>query len=1175
MAAALWGQVEHSAKQIMPWSLMSRGRTVAEHSLLLNYLTSSMPGSLVRSLRRGHFAVSIGILGSLVVRLLIIFSTGLLSLEYHSVANGKDFVFADSVNLAKSVHYTSESSEKWRPLSNSVNFWAILNYNLSYPHGATSQYALQSFASSDYGNYINVTADAQVFEATLENCETFNFTYDTGGTSDTFGISWYRAVPKQYWSTFEPWCYENHVTYGDSGSVAEGLLNEFQNITQHVYKCTNSTQIEEQEDRILITLDTWLSSDQAVTSGMMCEPKYSLTRRTVTNTTGSTGIEDGLNVSAEVKETLDLGNRPFNITSNVVKSMEGERPDGVFDIEANVWYTLLNTTQPQSSLRAFSNTSLAMELSQRVFPGYAAYTIKKDFMDASNETAKGMVVFTENRLCVQELSLRLMEALLALLTLLSIALCFVSPGVFHRDPRSVGGHALILARSPGLNKLLSGYGASSKQALKSRLSGYTALFPQQRSAKDAAIAVTPKDPTKSEVEPSNAGPDELEQRRWWHPIPVTWWFRSSLVAAAIGIIVALEVLLQSSEKHDGLGDVDLDGYQKYAWTFVPTLVMATIGLAFSMVDSTARTLHPFHLLRKGNVGFGELLYDPAGQVSLVAVGRAAWKRHFALLAIMFTGLLAPLLTIVTSGLYTAEPVPLTRNVSLQMRDWFDIENRTVDLSNSVYGDDGEAWTVFQLLQFSNLSYPQWTHGEYAFSSFSADDLLGHDDSVNSTTAAPEGNDNDDGSTTGMSVRARLPAVRGNLNCSLLHYYTDRNFTYDIGTYNVERHTLIPIDPPAGCHTPPYSSNSTRRQIWLSPDTIGQGGGIGQEGAFVAQLEDDYDSVSLAWEEEYIQSTTSVRLCGDGRQHLFYGVGSASGYKAEVFDEFALLHCVPYVQALFVTANISLPDLNLLESEDSQPLIPDEDSAAFLSASASATAMGNADFDTFVSALVNGSVVGGGELSSLVGRGNVDEFRQKLESLYAVYVAQKLHFNYRRDLDRSSSSSSSSDTNATSFLFAADEGTSSKNSTNAAGTMERFVGGAEGPDAVLTDRTRLRLKQSAVSTRILEALIAAMAVCLVAAAVLEGVQLRRVGGAGGRVLPKDPGSVGAKMSLFAEGDAWMRQVPAGAEKWSDRAVARRGLFEGWVFELGWWGGVEEGGGRRFGVDVGRKADQGSL
>ncbi|KKY23988.1 hypothetical protein UCDDS831_g02643 [Diplodia seriata] len=942
-----------------------------------------MPGSLVRSLRRGHFAVSIGILGSLVVRLLIIFSTGLLSLEYHSVANGKDFVFADSVNLAKSVHYTSESSEKWRPLSNSVNFWAILNYNLSYPHGATSQYALQSFASSDDGNYINVTADAQVFEATLENCETFNFTYDTGGTSDTFGISWYRAVPKKYWSTFEPWCYENHVTYGDSGSVAEGLLNEFQNITQHVYKCTNSTQIEEQEDRILITLDTWLSSDQAVTSGMMCEPKYSLTRRTVTNTTGSTGIEDGLNVSAEVKETLDLGNRPFNITSNVVKSMEGERPDGVFDIEANVWYTLLNTTQPQSSLRAFSNTSLAMELSQRVFPGYAAYTIKKDFMDASNETAKGMVVFTENRLCVQELSLRLMEALLALLTLLSIALCFVSPGVFHRDPRSVGGHALILARSPGLNKLLCGYGASSKQALKSRLSGYTALFPQQRSAKDAAIAVTPKDPTKSEVEPSNAGPDELEQRRWWHPIPVTWWFRSSLVAAAIGIIVALEVLLQSSEKHDGLGDVDLDGYQKYAWTFVPTLVMATIGLAFSMIDSTARTLHPFHLLRKGNVGFGELLYDPAGQVSLVAVGRAAWKRHFALLAIMFTGLLAPLLTIVTSGLYTAEPVPLTRNVSLQMRDWFDIENRTVDLSNSVYGDDGEAWTVFQLLQFSNLSYPQWTHGEYAFSSFSADDLLGHDDSVNSTTAAPEGNDNDDGSKTGMSVRARLPAVRGNLNCSLLHYYTDRNFTYDIGTYNVERHTLIPIDPPAGYHTPPYSSNSTRRQIWLSPDTIGQGGGIGQEGAFVAQLEDDYDSVSLAWEEEYIQSTTSVRLCGDGRQHLFYGVGSASGYKAEVFDEFALLHCVPYVQALFVTANISLPDLNLLESEDSQPLIPDEDSAAFLSASASATAMGNADFDTFVSALVNGSVVGGGELSSLVGRGNVDEFRQKLESLYAV------------------------------------------------------------------------------------------------------------------------------------------------------------------------------------------------
>lgn len=149
MAAALWGQVEHSAKQMMPWSLMSRGETVAKHGLLLNYLTSSMPGSLIRSLRRRHFAVSIGISGSLVLRLLIIFSTGLLSLEYRSVTSSRDFVFQDDFDLSKD--YAALEDDGFRPLSNTVNFWATLNYNLSYPHGATSQYALQSFAPSDDG----------------------------------------------------------------------------------------------------------------------------------------------------------------------------------------------------------------------------------------------------------------------------------------------------------------------------------------------------------------------------------------------------------------------------------------------------------------------------------------------------------------------------------------------------------------------------------------------------------------------------------------------------------------------------------------------------------------------------------------------------------------------------------------------------------------------------------------------------------------------------------------------------------------------------------------------------------------------------------------------------------------------------------------------------------------
>lgn len=957
-----------------------------------------------------------------------------------------------------------------------------------------------------------MTADVLVFEASLENCEAFNFTYDTGGSTDTFGISLFRAAPTHLWNELEQWCYEQHTTYGSTDSVADGLLNQFQNLTQHIYKCTNSTPIEEQEDRILITLDTWLSVDQAETSGIMCEPKYSVTRRSVTN---ATGIEDGLSVSPAAQETLGLGSKPFNITSNIIQSMDGEW-SGVFTTQANVWYTMLNTSQPQSSLHAFRNTSLTTELSQAMFASYAAYTIKKDFMDTSNRTANGTVAFTENRLCVQELPLRLMEALLALLALLSVALCFFPPGVFHRDPRPVGAHALILARSPGLASLLSGYGASSKQALSARLSGHTAMFPQRNPPAGAAMTVTARDATKTETD----GADEMEQGQWWHPLPVTWWFRGLLVAVTVAIIVALEVLLQASDRHNGLADVVLEGYQKYAWTLVPSLVMANIGLAFSLVDSTARALHPFRLLRRGRASFADLLYDPAGQVSLVAAARAAWQRHFALLAILLTGLLAPMLTIVTSGLYTAVPVPSTHNATLQMQDWFNLDNRTVSRINTVDNDSGEGRAIFQLVQFSNLSYPQWTHGAYAFSSFSADGL------------PPEA----------TTVRARLPAVRANLNCSLLHYYTHTNFTYGADGFS---YVFVPVDAPAGCHTGHYTSNDTSpRQLWLSVNALNQQGAH-SDGPFVALLEDDYSTASLAFEDQFVSSPETLDVCADGRQHLFYGAGTLTG---DIFD-MALMHCMPYVEALFVTANLSLPGLELATT--GQPLVPDEDSAVFLSSSASATAIGEEEFATFTSALVNGSTHGVGDLATITGRANVDAFSHALESLYAVYAAQNLHFNYRLALDPA--------TNLTSFLFPTDA--SRHNSSNAPGTMEKFII-RDDADAVLTVQQRLRLRQSPISTRILEGLIAAMAVCLIAAAVLETMTL----GLAARVLPKDPGSVAAKMTLFAEGDAWTREVPVGADTWPDRVLVRKGVFEGCLFGLRWCGGGEDGGRTRFGVDV---------
>lgn len=149
MFAALWGQLEQSAKQIMPWSIMNCNETIAKQSLTLNYLTSSILGSLYRSLKGGHFLVSLSICGSLLLRLAIIFSSGLLRLEYKSVTSSGRLRFQDTFDLSKSVHHADRGP--LFPEEKSLGYWSILKYGLSYPSGTTSLSAVQSFTANEDG----------------------------------------------------------------------------------------------------------------------------------------------------------------------------------------------------------------------------------------------------------------------------------------------------------------------------------------------------------------------------------------------------------------------------------------------------------------------------------------------------------------------------------------------------------------------------------------------------------------------------------------------------------------------------------------------------------------------------------------------------------------------------------------------------------------------------------------------------------------------------------------------------------------------------------------------------------------------------------------------------------------------------------------------------------------
>lgn len=963
-----------------------------------------------------------------------------------------------------------------------------------------------------------MTGEIQVFESSLEQCEAFKFTYNTylGGPIDIIDIPMSLVTPGSgsLQEKLRPWCYGSHADYHFGTSVADAFphSSSFVNEASLVYKCTNSTAIEDQDHRILFVIEYYLSSNESEISGFMCEPRYSLTRRAVTNSTRVAVVQDNLSITEAIIETLNLGIKPFYMTTNILTGLDSGA-SYIPDIEWSVWYAMLNATQPQTNLWNFRNTSLVMDLSQRMWKGLAAYIVKHDFTNPSNETINGTVTSTQGRVCVQQLSLRLVEAHIVLLLALIVALCFLRPSIFLRDPTSLGAHSMILAGSPGLLGLFQGYGAASKYSLRTSLSGYLASFPLHLSADSPAIALH-QFREITEVVSEKPTTDIRDRSEWWCPVSVRWWFRMCLMTAILVVLIALEVLVQISNREAGLGDVRLEGYLKYTWSFLPSLVLVLVGLLFSMVDSTARTLHSFQLLRKGRATMKDMLHDPARQISLGAVVCAVRERHFVLLWAIFPSLIAPMLTVITSGLYTVVPVPLNYVAELELTEWFRPESRIID--DIDWKNAGDARRNFILTQYSESSYPKWTQGEYALASFGADNLHGHD-----------GND------SSLYITAHVPAARVNFNCSLIEYYT--NDTYPATQKSDIRPQGLLVDPrPLGCHPPERNDTSGRRDLYLFSSQVVNVDGTEQtsRGYYYALLQERYDD-SIIFEDydesdqDYIDPTS---VCGDKREHHFIGLG----YGMEALS---LLHCVPYVESLWLTAAFALPDLSLIPNV---PITPERDSAVNLSNAAGMTSFMQFIWDDIVVAMINGSS-GLGQLTGLPSDPKNDNIRRiiaALESTVAEYFAQVLHFNYRLPLGDNENNASSS---------SAGQNPLTPDGHPATGTV--------------TDRTRLRLKQNAVSTRILQGLLGLMGACLIASTAL---------GRGARVIPRDPGSIASKMAYFADGEVW-RHVPVGADRWTDEQIKKHGLgISGGRLLLDWWGDDQEDSGdeargNKFAVD----------
>ena len=143
IVAPLWGRVEYRVKQLTPWEAMTRNPIPADKGFLMDYVSIWNVNALLTWLRAKHYVVSVAIVGSLLLKLALIASTALLSLEprriFHTHEMQLNDVFTSFSGDIDQLFLTPEL----------ITTVGVARHNLSYPPGTGASFAVQSFQPID------------------------------------------------------------------------------------------------------------------------------------------------------------------------------------------------------------------------------------------------------------------------------------------------------------------------------------------------------------------------------------------------------------------------------------------------------------------------------------------------------------------------------------------------------------------------------------------------------------------------------------------------------------------------------------------------------------------------------------------------------------------------------------------------------------------------------------------------------------------------------------------------------------------------------------------------------------------------------------------------------------------------------------------------------------------
>lgn len=760
--AAFWTQVDYRTRQMQPWEILAdQTPQPAAKTLLLDYVSSNPFVSFFRSLKHRHWPVTSVLLGSFLIKGLIVVSTGLFVL--HPTVRPRDV----AMDMTEKFEFPAFNATGVDDTAGLMYAGSLLN-EIEHLPGTNDKYAAALFNSSQPINGTqNITAQSTTFTADL-SCE--------AATVDPIVKTWCPASGS---------CASIYLTmnvHNDNCRMSAWPKN---NMTVRVQNnglqfgqwfggvfagtCDGKDSEPDRERLVILTLykEQGLISRNATNTtftnitAVFCKPSYKLQQSTVTldqqgalehvepgNTVDSPAALTPVMVAEAVRTTL--------LQIDVAKIRDQVAEEYNINVQqfatSDVFLNLILRANPSRKIADLSDVKALGPAARTVFKSVAAQVAKRYFLvpntPAPAEQIEGKVVYSQQRLFARIPTLRVMESFLCLLIVVCLFLGMrPSRHTTPQDPASIARLAAMTSQSRNFNHTMSSAGFLSLENLRSLLPGrYHSQYYKDTYATNSRAPVFA-------IESHDTGNQELvaADGKYWRPVSMSWFSRIALLVIPLIIIIVLEVTYRQSQRDDGLLVVASNKVTDYGSQFVPALVMVLTKLMFSAADFDLRIIDPYVQLKRG---YADAKSSVLNKTIYTWKADAFWNafvhKRIAVGMSTFSVVIASFLTVAASGLFTTTSISHQRETTvMRMNSFYDPSNMTSNINGTFNYTTSIA---ARLVVYDRMTSPPWTSGSYVLPTLSL---------LNDTSSDSGKND------TAASVSLTLPVRRGALSCQLI------------------------------------------------------------------------------------------------------------------------------------------------------------------------------------------------------------------------------------------------------------------------------------------------------------------------------------------------------------------------------------------------------------------------